>query len=367
MEEKINNIKSQIIADYIERIDDVVSNYDFLENSADEIFNLLIEISNVMQNELPEIQSSMLLRNGTEIRDSNTVRALLIMYLANNGIKYSGKGQEENAEIKRFWASFILWFETELVSMELLKPQYLRWDNWDGGMWLLEMDYDYEFRLRRGIAYPETLKNNTGNMEDVKTFIELAYKYWIINDGKSHYAFTIEVNERLKIFKLPYRLQNGILLKQGYKTTYGIDKIINYRMFERKIRFSEDMINSHDMMEKKSALDFIIDALQYLISTQEGNRDKQYGALAKSVKDDNNSKVYSVVKREIDELMKISNEYFDIRHNDYMNAAKQQREALNDSQFIEYLYNRAYALLYLLRLKEGNKEERTEEKGVIYE
>ena len=55
-----------------------------------------------------------------------------------------------------------------------------------------------------------------------------------------------------------------------YKSTYGIDKILNYRMFERKIRFSEDMINSNDLMEKKSALDFLIDALQYLISTQEG-------------------------------------------------------------------------------------------------
>lgn len=94
-----------------------------------------------------------------------------------------------------------------------------------------------------------------------------------------------------------------------------------------------------------------------MISTQEGNRDKQYGALAKSVKDDNNSKVYAVVKREIDELMKISNEYFDIRHNDYLNSAKQQREALNDSQFIEYLYNRAYSLLYLLRLKNINNNE----------
>ena len=71
------------------------------------------------------------------------------------------------------------------------------------------------------------------------------------NDGKSHYDFTVEINERLKIFKLPYRLQNGILLKQGYKSTYGIDKILNYRMFERKIRFSEDMINSNDLMEKK--------------------------------------------------------------------------------------------------------------------
>lgn len=359
---KINNIKSQIITDYIEKIDEVMSNYSIMEYPSGEIFDLLIEISNVMQNELPEMQSSMMLRNGTEIRDANTVRAMLIMYLANNGIKYSGKEQEENMGIRRFWSSFILWFETELVNMELLKPQYLRWDNWEGGMWILEMDYDYEFRLHRGMDYPVSLKDNIGNFEDIKTFIELAYKHWIINDGKSHYAFTVEVNERLKIFKLPYRLQNGILLKQGYKTTYGIDKIINYRMFERKIRFSEDMINSHDMMEKKSALDFIIDALQYMISTQEGNRDKQYGALAKSVRDDINSKVYAVVKREIDELMKISNEYFDIRHNDYLNAAKQQREALNDSQFIEYLYNRAYALLYLLRLKEGYKEKQKEEK-----
>ena len=49
--------------------------------------------------------------------------------------------------------------------------------------------------------------------------------------------------------------------------------------------------------------------------------------------------------------MILSNEYFDICHNDYLNAAKEKREALSDSQFIEYLYNRAYSLLYLLRLK----------------
>ena len=40
-----------------------------------------------------------------------------------------------------------------------------------------------------------------------------------------------------------------------------------------------------------------------------------------------------------------------LRHNDYLNAAKEKREVLNDSQFIEYLYNRAYAMLYLLRIK----------------
>ena len=186
-------------------------------------------------------------------------------------------------------------------------------------------------------------------------FLEIAYKYWIINEGKAHYDFTVEVNDRFKIFKLPYRMQNGIVLKQGYKTTYGIDKIINYRMFERKIRFSEDMINSQDLMEKKSALDFVIDSLQYLISTQDGNRNKQYAALASKVNADQNSKVYAVIKQELNDLMKISNEYFDIRHNDYLNDAKEKRESLNDSQFIEYLYNRAYALLYVLRLKNNNE------------
>lgn len=47
----------------------------------------------------------------------------------------------------------------------------------------------------------------------------------------------------------------------------------------------------------------------------------------------------------------MANEYFDIRHNEYLNKAKEKREALEDLQFIEYLYNRVYALLYLLRLK----------------
>lgn len=78
---------------------------------------------------------------------------------------------------------------------------------------------------------------------------------------------------------------------------------------------------------------------------------EQYKALALSVSDNMDGKVYAVVKKELDELMKLSNEYFDVRHNDYLNAAKEKREPLNDSQFIEYLYNRAYSILYLLRLK----------------
>lgn len=176
-----------------------------------------------------------MIRIGTEIRDANTTRAILIKYLADSGIEYKGKGIEENVNEKRFWNSFIHWFETELPGLELLDGKYLRWDNWDGGIWLLDLDYDHEFTLYRGTVYSDSLKNNTGDFNDIKAFIEIAYKYWIINSGECHYKFTIEVNDRFKIFKLPYRLQSGIVIKQGYKTTFPIDKIINYRMFERKI------------------------------------------------------------------------------------------------------------------------------------
>ena len=95
-----------------------------------------------------------------------------------------------------------------------------------------------------------------------------------------------------------------------------------------------------------------MDALQYYISIQDAlNIEKKYAEAARSVNADSNTKVYSVVKNEISEIMKLSNEFFDIRHNEYLNKAKQKREALDDLQFIEYLYNRVYALLYLLRLK----------------
>ena len=63
------------------------------------------------------------------------------------------------------------------------------------------------------------------------------------------------------------------------------------------------------------------------------------------------SKLYTVIHNELDEINKIINEYFDVRHNEYLNKAKQKREVLNDKDFIEYLYNRIYSLLFLLRIK----------------
>lgn len=256
--------------------------------------------------------------------------------------------KEDN--IKKFWLSFTTWFEDELPGTEILQAYCEEYDNWNGGTYYLRIDYGKEYRLYYGIAYLDILKLELPQMEDIKMFIELAFHEWVIFDKR--YDFTIMVNKRLSYFSIPYRLQNGRLIQEGYKTSYYIDKILNYSMFERKIHYSEEMITSREYLDKKSALDYIIDALQFILSVQDGEKVIQkYKLAAKSVNENENSKVYAVVKAEIEEIMKISNEYFDIRHNEYLNKAKQERESIQDLVFIEYLYNRAYALLYLLRIK----------------
>ena len=106
-----------------------------------------------------------------------------------------------------------------------------------------------------------------------------------------------------------------------------------------------------DLEESVKADVFLMGSFQYTEEANDIDLILIYKALALSVSDNMDGKVYAVVKKELDELMKLSNEYFDVRHNDYLNAAKEKREPLNDSQFIEYLYNRAYSILYLLRLK----------------
>ena len=252
--------------------------------------------------------------------------------------------------VKKFWLSFVTWFEDELPGTGILKAYYEDYDNWNGGTYYLGIDFEKEYKLHYGIGYSDILKLEVPQMEDIKMFIELAFHEWVIFEKR--YDFTVIVNKRLSRFSIPYRLQNGRLIQEGYKTSYYLDKILNYSMFERKIRYSEEMITSREYLDKKSALDYIIDALQFILSVQDGEKITQkYKLSAKSVSEDENSKVYAVVKAEIEEIMKISNEYFDIRHNEYLNKAKQAREPIQDLAFIEYLYNRVYALLYLLRIK----------------
>ena len=248
--------------------------------------------------------------------------------------------------IKKFWVSFEAWFLRELPYSAMLKDHYKGYDNWDGGTYYIDIDYAHLYRLHYGCEWIDIFSNDNTSIESFKPFIEVIYDECI----EDRYQFTIALNVKLKRFKVPYRLQNGKLVKEGYKTSAYIDKIINYDMCERKIRFSEEMISSKELLDKKVALDYIVDALQFLISisTGKGVSDK-YRAIALSLAGDCNNKKYAIVLAELNEIMKISNEYFDIRHNEYINRAKEKREALNESFIIEYLYNRVYALAFMIR------------------
>ena len=267
--------------------------------------------------------------------------------------EYFSDGLEDSfqANLDKFWISFTAWYKQQSIINEFFKSEFVIYDNWDGGLYDININFDEEYKITYGTSFPRfALELPNIEFSVVRDFVEIMYERWIKNE--KHYEFTIILNNRLSRFLLPFKLSSGKLVKKGYRTTEPNPIILNKRMFDRKIIFSEQMILSNELLDKKTALDYIIDALQFLISIQDAtNKEKKYSEAAGAVIEDSNSKTFVVIRREIEEIMKISNEYFDIRHNEYLNKAKEKREAIDDSQFIEYLYNRAYGLLYLLRLK----------------
>jgi hypothetical protein len=253
-----------------------------------------------------------------------------------------------NENFEKFWLSFNTWMHKELPESPILKNKYKHYDNLDGGTYYIYIDFERLYLLHYGSEWVNFSEGSNATIETFKPFIEVIYEECI----EDRYQFTVSINDRLRKFKVPYRLQNGKFVREGYKTTTQIEKIINYEMCERKIRFSEEMISSREPLDKKVALDYIVDALQYLISIAEGETIKnKYQTIALNIAGSQNNKIYAVILEEIDEVMKISNEYFDIRHNEYLNKSKEKREPLSDMVFIEYMYNRVYALVYVIRLK----------------
>lgn len=334
----------EFMAGYLDKIEEALE-FDSTKMKytkyVDNIFDIIIEIGNVFEKELPEIKTSVFLNEDSLNRDADTTIGIIKKFLIKNGYKKITKIENK---ISKFWISFKAYFEKELPTKGYLKDQFLRYDNWNGEGYYLDLDYNYQYNLQYGVDYIEPT-----TISDIKLFIELAFNQWIEN----RYEFTKDVNAIFQNFKMPYKLQKGKVIKVGYKTTITNEKIINFTMLERKIQYAEEMIMSQEVLDKKCALDYIIDSLQYIISIQKGNTiNEKYATVAKKISSNVNGKVYSVVKNEISELMKISNEYFDIRHNEYLNKAKEKREAITDPIFIEYLYNRVYSLLYILKLKQ---------------
>ena len=54
--------------------------------------------------------------------------------------------------------SFTTWFEDELPGTGILKAYYEDYDNWNGGIYYLGIDFEKEYRLHYGIDYSDILK-----------------------------------------------------------------------------------------------------------------------------------------------------------------------------------------------------------------
>ena len=61
--------------------------------------------------------------------------------------------------IKKFWLSFTTWFEDELPGTGILKAYYEDYDNWNGGIYYLGIDFEKENYIieDNGIKLVETI------------------------------------------------------------------------------------------------------------------------------------------------------------------------------------------------------------------
>lgn len=339
--------KAKFIKEYINKIEECFAIYeDNLEFSKNDdiLIASLLETIKVLESDIPSLTGSVFLKHDTLTNDAQIVISILKKYLIDNGHVVEEK---DDKSFDKFCKSFKLYFESVLPQKNILKDEYLHYDNWNGGTYYNVIDYNEQFILNYGVEF-NTDKFN--NFDYIKMFLELAYNDWIKIDKR--YDFTKEINDIFKKFKLPYQLKSGKIVSKGYRTTVIDEKIINFSMLERKVKYAEEMILSKEILDKKSALDYIVDSLQYLISIQKGSSVKdKYSNAAIMISGDKLSKQYTVVNKEIIEIMKIVNEFFDIRHNEYLNKSNEVRESLNNSLFIEYMYNRIYGLLFIMKIK----------------
>lgn len=128
---------------------------------------------------------------------------------------------EEPENWQKFWVSFKAWFDGDALNKDLIKDEYTYYNsNWNGGTYELNIDLEKEYNIEYGESYP--VINTRIDYEDIKKYVEIAYKRWVKSDKR--YEFTIAVNDSLKKFDLPYRLNQGKLGRIGEKSVSPMSK-----------------------------------------------------------------------------------------------------------------------------------------------
>ena len=282
-------------------------------------------------------------------------------------LQISKKEKKEKNLLYKFWVSFSEWFKLEkdkisTIFLEKYISGHYEYDPLENQYWVNDciiLDEEAKYKIEYGEIFTNPNETNI-NIDVISNYVEMIYKNYLKNGKNGKYIFAIKVNETFQKFGLPYKIKNGIVKTEEYKSTYDITQILNYEQFERKIIFSEQMIIHNDLMDKHTALEYISDCFCYFTSLFTGKKEDKNKKIALLITNNSNSNVYKDFIKELDYIYDIVNNSYDIRHNDYYNTkTKEPREPLIDGMFIEYLYNRIYAILYVLRLKynKGDKND----------
>ncbi len=132
-----------------------------------------------------------------------------------NKIMLRDPNNEEPENWVKFWKSFDAWFGEDALKNGFIQDDKCYYNStWNGGTYEFNINYEKEYNIEYGISFP--YGEDIDSYEEIKRFIEIAYKRWI--KSGAHYPFTVEVNDKLKKFNLPYRLEKGILIRVGDTT-----------------------------------------------------------------------------------------------------------------------------------------------------
>ncbi|MFQ6791692.1 MAG: hypothetical protein ACLRT4_02790 [Thomasclavelia sp.] len=313
-----------------------------------DLYDTIREIVHVFSEELPDLSKKLLWKNNCAYNDANITIVFLKKYLIDNDML-----ENIDLDMQRFWNRYKTWYDSDVYSYKYLKSEYLEEDI-NGYEPAPYIDYDYEYMISYGYNYPFSLEYEIYDFQQVISFIEIVYNRWINIDKR--YEYTIYVNQLFSQSNLPYQLKSGKVIFKGYISSDDYDKIINKKMFEEKLDQSRKLIMSNEKHDKKLALKLIVDCLEYLESIQPGK--SQRVKLAESVSDNPKSKLIVTLKNDLNSLFTMTNDYFDIRHNKENTNQGDKREVIDNIADIEYIYNRIYATVQLLAIKE--KEKRNE-------
>ena len=347
---KLKSEEIKFILSYIDKLtNDIKYHLDF-EIHENVIFDDVRETIFLFKKEIPEMEEGVLFKSGSAVNDANLCISLLKKHLITNGYEEEKLDTNYN-NLNKMWTFFKTYIEDIIKERpELLNDKYLitQYDNFEDTEYILnvKLDLNKELKLKYGVDLD--LNDFIISFENIKMVIELFYT--LLRDKKARYDYTICINDSFAKFGLPYKLYIGNVENMGYTSSYEVKTAINIEQFESKIKHSQKLILSNSLLDKISALKLLVDSLEYLISIQKGtNKAKKKVNLCKKMIFDENSKAYSVIKNELENISNYSNSYFDIRHNE------KELEALENPMFVEYLYNRVFSFINLYRLCDSIK------------